>query len=149
MPVRVATINSSFPQLSYCLQSGETALQVAAKSGSTGLVRDLLNKQAAVNASDVNGMTALHKAAALGHSDIIGELLWKGANVNARNNVGISEIMPAGIPALLVDFKTFECLHLRLRQPITTELRITCMLLYIRQCTHALQLLTSFYIILA
>ena len=76
-------------------RQGNTALGFAARSGSTGIVRILLNRMDV----DVNLGIALLQAAAKGHEEIVRDLLEvPGCNVNLVDRVGISALgIAAGI----------------------------------------------------
>ena len=67
---------------------GRTALHLAAQNGHKVVVGVLLEKEAAVNATNDRGWTALHLAAQRGHEAVVGVLLQNGAEVNATNDDG-------------------------------------------------------------
>jgi ankyrin repeat protein len=59
----------------------------AAKSGNTGRVKELLERDAAlISARDADGSTPLHCATWKGHQGVVELLLELGADVNAKNN---------------------------------------------------------------
>jgi outer membrane protein assembly factor BamB len=58
------------------------ALGYAARNGYAGMVTQLLDRGAEVNAGSPDGWTALSYASARGHTDIVRELLARGAQVN-------------------------------------------------------------------
>ncbi|KAJ7470803.1 ankyrin repeat-containing domain protein [Mycena latifolia] len=64
------------------VQDERTALHWAASSGSTDIVRFLIDKEAEVDLVDNSGWTPLHIAVSAGHDDIVQELVGAGADVN-------------------------------------------------------------------
>lgn len=76
-------------------EEGWTELMEAAFQGNTAAVRDLLSKQADVNAKTVGGATALMVAASGGHREIVQALLAKGAEVNAKSVAGETALVSA------------------------------------------------------
>lgn len=75
---------------------GVTPLMVAARRGTLGYLKILLEELPDVNArSSFDGETALMKAARYGHADIVSELLKFGAQVDLKDNNGWSAIMHA------------------------------------------------------
>lgn len=93
---------------SYQLESGATALLVAAGEGHLGIVKKLLDHGSAVDAIDAWGRTALHYAAAGGHVHILEFLLDSpggDALLEARTNYGssasptMSALSGSGVPS--------------------------------------------------
>ena len=76
------------------VNSGETPLMHAARSGSAEAVRLLIFAGARVNARESwNGQTALHWAAAEGQGAIVETLIEGGADVRQRSNAGSTPFM--------------------------------------------------------
>jgi ankyrin repeat protein len=74
--------------------NGETALMIAAGSGTVDAVRQLVLHGADVNASDPRrGQTALMWAAAEGHTEVVSALVEIGANVKAVSKNGFSALV--------------------------------------------------------
>ncbi|PSK46267.1 hypothetical protein B9Z65_5235 [Elsinoe australis] len=67
------------------LESGDTALHLAANTGSVGIVRLLLEHGADVVVRNTGGATALHLAASSGHADIAQLLIDHGADIHAKD----------------------------------------------------------------
>ncbi|HJQ23939.1 MAG TPA: protein kinase [Blastocatellia bacterium] len=74
-----------------------TVLMYAAKDGHVGIVQDLLNAGAKLDAKDNDGDTALMYAAIDGRIDVMRALLNAGANVNAANNHADTSLMAAAL----------------------------------------------------
>lgn len=68
------------------MHDGTTPLILAARLDIEGIVEQLLNGDADVNAADDNGKTALHWAASVNNVDASILLLQHGANRDAQNN---------------------------------------------------------------
>jgi peptidoglycan/LPS O-acetylase OafA/YrhL len=68
--------------------SGLTPLALAAMRGDTGIVKEVLDAGAAIDASNRDGSTPLHAAAFMGEPDVVELLLAGGANPAARNSGG-------------------------------------------------------------
>ncbi|KAF7330183.1 ANK-REP-REGION domain-containing protein [Mycena venus] len=89
----VRSLISENPKLINALDVDErTPLHWAASSGSTDIVRFLVDKQAEVDLVDNSGWTPLHIAVSAGHDEIVQELVGAGADVNKKNNKGISPL---------------------------------------------------------
>ena len=67
------------------VERGDTAIIVASRGGSEGLVRELVGLGAEVNARDRDGIGALMYASSRGHAAVVAVLLDNGAKVNVRN----------------------------------------------------------------
>ena len=99
--------NNSFLALLHCSKdvncqniSGTTALHVACKRGSTGLVEKLLHfkkKSIYVNKTDNHENTPLHIACAHGNRDMCKVLIDAGADFKQKNN---DEMSPLHVAAL-------------------------------------------------
>ena len=76
---------------------GHTALMQAAKSGDVEVVKDLLNRGAALDARSEKGKTALHYAAANGHVDVVKLLIEHRAEIDARDLEWHTPLMLAAI----------------------------------------------------
>ncbi|MEN3336103.1 MAG: serine/threonine protein kinase, bacterial [Blastocatellia bacterium] len=74
-----------------------TALMFAAKDGHAGIVNDLLNAGAKVEAKDSDGDTALMYAAIDNRVEVAKSLLNAGADVNAKNNKGDTPLLAAAL----------------------------------------------------
>ncbi|KAJ7183300.1 ankyrin repeat-containing domain protein, partial [Mycena filopes] len=61
-------------------------------SGSTEIVRFLIDKQAEVDLVDNSGWTPLHIAVSAGHDEIVQELVGAGADVNRKNSKGLTPL---------------------------------------------------------
>ena len=68
--------------------NGVTPLIAAAKSGSSEIVRLLLDSGANPHAADAEGITALMRASERGHLEIARQLLAKGADPNITDALG-------------------------------------------------------------
>ncbi|MCX6278007.1 MAG: ankyrin repeat domain-containing protein [Bacteroidetes bacterium] len=80
------------------LESGVTALMIAAENGYADIVQALLEMGAVVNAKRFDiGATALHFAGQNGHYDVVEDLLKNGADVNAKMNDGKTALMAAAL----------------------------------------------------
>ncbi|CAB4069338.1 NOTCH1 [Lepeophtheirus salmonis] len=64
---------------------GTTPLILAARLAIEGMVEDLINAEADINASDDNGKTALHWASAVNNVEAVNVLLANGANRDAQD----------------------------------------------------------------
>ena len=82
------------------LQSGETPVMVAARSGSTGVVEHLLTMGGDLAARGPRGQTALMWAVAQKHADVVALLLEHGADIHARTDVWsqVMAVPPHGQP---------------------------------------------------
>ena len=82
---------------------GNTALHVAATQNDVGLIEDLIDAGAAVDAVNARGGTALMVAAAFNRIDVVRVLLDAGANASLRNARGktaldaLPEFAPTGL----------------------------------------------------
>lgn len=65
---------------------GTTPLILAARLAIEGMVEDLINADADINAADNSGKTALHWAAAVNNVDAVNILLSHGANRDAQDD---------------------------------------------------------------
>lgn len=65
---------------------GTTPLILAARLAIEGMVEDLINADADINAADDLGKTALHWAASVNNVEAVQILLAHGANRDAQNN---------------------------------------------------------------
>ena len=70
------------------IESGNTALYVAAEYGHVYLVQFLLEKGINVESEGYYGTTALHRAVTAGHESVVSLLIEKGANVQAESGDG-------------------------------------------------------------
>jgi serine/threonine-protein phosphatase 6 regulatory ankyrin repeat subunit B len=77
------------------LDDGKTALMLAARGGHIAVVRELLDRGAAIEARDRDGGNALMTAAGAGHDEIVRLLLARGADPNARTAYGFTPLMAA------------------------------------------------------
>ena len=68
------------------MHDGTTPLVLAARLAIEGMVEDLINAEADINAADDQGKTALHWAAAVNNTDAVNILLSHGANKDAQDN---------------------------------------------------------------
>jgi ankyrin repeat protein len=59
-----------------------------ASKGNVTAIKELLDQNAVVNASDYDGRTALHLAASEGHVPVVELLLKRGADVNPVDRWG-------------------------------------------------------------
>merc|ERR1712029_1119195 len=67
---------------------GKTALLLASENGHVGIIRELLDRGANIDAQNKYGLTALHVAANKNHLDVVKELLDRGANIEAQDKYG-------------------------------------------------------------
>lgn len=67
------------------MNDGTTPLILAARLAIEGMVEDLINADADINAADNSGKTALHWAAAVNNVDAVNILLTHGANRDAQD----------------------------------------------------------------
>lgn len=67
---------------------GRTLLHRAAGGGCVEAVRELLSREAAVDAPDAAGLTPLHVSALAGHAEVVTLLLGKGASPSATTSAG-------------------------------------------------------------
>ncbi|KAF8207004.1 prosome, macropain 26S subunit, non-ATPase, 10, isoform CRA_c [Mycena galopus ATCC 62051] len=89
----VRSLISQDPKLINSVDVDErTALHWAASSGSTDIVRFLVDKEAEIDPVDNSGWTPLLIAVSAGHEEIVQELVGAGADVNKKNNKGISPL---------------------------------------------------------
>lgn len=68
------------------MNDGTTPLILAARLAIEGMVEDLINADADINAADDLGKTALHWAASVNNVEAVQILLAHGANRDAQNN---------------------------------------------------------------
>ncbi|KOB78371.1 Notch [Operophtera brumata] len=68
------------------MHDGTTPLILAARLAIEGMVEDLINADADINAADNSGKTALHWAAAVNNVDAVNVLLVHGANRDAQDD---------------------------------------------------------------
>lgn len=68
------------------MHDGTTPLILAARLAIEGMVEDLINADADINAADNSGKTALHWAAAVNNVDAVNVLLMHGANRDAQDD---------------------------------------------------------------
>lgn len=68
------------------MHDGTTPLILAARLAIEGMVEDLINADADINAADNSGKTALHWAAAVNNVDAVNILLAHGANRDAQDD---------------------------------------------------------------
>ncbi|QQO08548.1 ankyrin repeat domain-containing protein [Breznakiella homolactica] len=76
---------------------GLAPIHFAAREGSIGIVRFLINKKADINAKNAAGMTALHESARSGDLETMSLLLSSGIAVNSRDakgNTAMHIVMP-------------------------------------------------------
>lgn len=69
------------------LQSGETAVHLAAENGYEDVMQKLMKCGVKLDDVDKEGKTALHFAAGKGHASVVEMLLAAGLNVNAVTDV--------------------------------------------------------------
>ena len=90
------------------------ALFCVVKHKCPGIIKNLIDRGANVNAQDTAGMTPLHWAAGVGSTDTVQVLIKNKANINARDNEGCtplhfaaaSDNITMGGALLLADQKT-------------------------------------------
>ena len=68
------------------MNDGTTPLILSARLAIEGMVEDLINADADINAADDLGKTALHWAASVNNVEAVQILLAHGANRDAQNN---------------------------------------------------------------
>lgn len=68
------------------MHDGTTPLILAARLAIEGMVEDLINADADINAADNSGKTALHWAAAVNNVDAVNVLLAHGGNRDAQDD---------------------------------------------------------------
>ena len=68
------------------MNDGTTPLILSARLAIEGMVEDLINADADINATDDLGKTALHWAAAVNNVEAVHILLAHGANRDAQDN---------------------------------------------------------------
>lgn len=68
------------------MHDGTTPLILAARLAIEGMVEDLINADADINAADNSGKTALHWGAAVNNVDAVNILLSHGANRDAQDD---------------------------------------------------------------
>lgn len=68
------------------MHDGTTPLILAARLAIEGMVEDLINADADINAADNSGKTALHWAAAVNNTEAVNILLAHGANRDAQDD---------------------------------------------------------------
>ncbi len=77
------------------MQTGSTALHLAARGGHLGIVQDLVQAHAKLDAEDLMGQTPLMEAAMHAQADVAAFLLQKGANANHKASEGYTPLMYA------------------------------------------------------
>ena len=76
------------------MHDGTTPLILAARLAIEGMVEDLINADADINAADNSGKTALHWGAAVNNVDAVNILLSHGANRDAQDDkVGLPNML--------------------------------------------------------
>jgi Notch-like protein len=65
---------------------GTTPLILACRLAIEGMVEDLINAEADINATDDGGKTALHWAASVNNIEAVQILLKHGANIDIQDN---------------------------------------------------------------
>lgn len=73
-------------------KNGLNALHLASKEGHVHVVKELLEKNANVNAATKKGNTALHIASLAGQLDVVKLLAQFGANVDCRSQNGFTPL---------------------------------------------------------
>jgi len=74
------------PTLNTKTYDGITPMILASRLAIEGMVEDLIQKDADINASDENGKSALHWAATINNVDAVKTLLAHGANRDAQDS---------------------------------------------------------------
>lgn len=80
------------------MQTGKTALHMAAEGAQLAAARTLLDAGAPLEAPDASGCTALHMAVEQGLTEVARLLLNAGANHAATNKVGGLGEVPGACP---------------------------------------------------
>lgn len=83
---QIQDMQENFPRCGTLKDRYSRTLLHAAHDGSTGRVRDILNRGADANYKGPNQLTALHHAAYYGFNEVILILIAKGADVNATSS---------------------------------------------------------------
>lgn len=83
------------------MRADSTALHLAARNGHLGIVQDLVQAHAKVDAEDYLGQTPLMEAAMFARGDIAKFLLQKGADANHKASEGYTPLMYAARNAAL------------------------------------------------
>ena len=78
----------------------QTPLHRAAANGHTGMVQNLIDKGAEVDAADELGETSLYKAAGKGMMDVAQTLIDRGAKVNMTTEGGITPLHKAAVKGM-------------------------------------------------
>lgn len=73
-------------------KNGLNALHLASKEGHVHVVKELLEKNANVNAATKKGNTALHIASLAGQLEVVELLVKFGANVDCRSQNGFTPL---------------------------------------------------------
>ncbi len=79
----------------HSMRVDSTALHLAARNGHLGIVQDLVQANAKVDAEDFVGQTPLMEAAMYAQGDVAQFLLQKGANANHKASEGYTPLMYA------------------------------------------------------
>jgi len=87
---------------------GTTPLILAVRLAVEGMVEDLINAEADINAADNNGKTALHWAAAVNNVDAVNSLLSRGANRDAQDDKDETPLFLAARSVCFVNKKKHE-----------------------------------------
>lgn len=77
-----------------------------------GMVEDLINADADINAADNSGKTALHWAAAVNNVDAVNVLLMHGANRDAQDDKVRDPRIDKGVKVALIFSVFFSCIIL-------------------------------------
>lgn len=100
------------------MHDGTTPLILAARLAIEGMVEDLINADADINAADNSGKTALHWAAAVNNVDAVNVLLAHGANRDAQDDkVGVEIVRSQcshSTSVYYVDLPTVETFNINL-----------------------------------
>lgn len=84
------------------MNDGTTPMILAARLAIEGMVEELINADADINAADDHGKTALHWAASVNNVDAVQVLLAHGANRDAQDHkVCIQNIMQTSIDRIV------------------------------------------------
>jgi len=73
-----------------CDMNGTTCLHAACRSGSVGVVRELIRRDLPLDSTDVAGWTPLHVALFMGRRGVAIELMQSGADLSQRNARGLA-----------------------------------------------------------
>ena len=93
------------------VETGVSALMMAAEGGEEAAVETLLEMKADPSAADHDGHTALMRAAFMGHAKIVGLLVKAGCAVDAVDAEGNSALHHAGRGAQEFVFDVLEMRH--------------------------------------